>query len=182
MKLTSPFADQATASADAPASRQEPTAEQPVEQPAFTPTIASRRPRPGLLELLEARMPGVGSARLPSIATVRAYHKAREYVPWEAALLDWPARVHGWFAVCWVTVFTLTAWAGAGDYPRRFRTLWKVGIPGLFRAQLPPLTALSTVARVWVGCWSAVAWLGLKFWRLPMAALYLLTAASPFLF
>lgn len=183
-RASSPFADTAPADTQlaaaelkVPRPEAPPIAEQaPAE--AAAPVTSTRRPTP--LEALEARFPGISTARLPSIATVRAYHKAGEYVPWEAALISWPASVHGWFAVCWATACTCIAWAGAGRYVQRGRTLWQVGIPGLVRAQLPPLRDLAAVPRAWVGFWSAVCWLGLKFWRLPMALVYVAAAVLPF--
>jgi hypothetical protein len=169
--LTSPFAD--TSPAEAPAVVEEaPTAQE--QQPAEAEKTAPRAARLGLLEILEAQLPGVGSARLPSIATVRAYHRAHQYVRSEAVWRIWLAVIFGWFAVAWSVVFTLIAWAGAGDYRRRLRTLWQVGLPGLVRAQLPPLKDLSGARLVWVAAWSAVAWAGLKFWRPVMTLTYLL--------
>lgn len=190
-RVRSPFADAPPVSAQ-PADREpdpKPDAEAtglPRRQWAPTqpaaPSPAVQRPRRDLLEVLEGWMPGAGAARLPSVATVRAYHKAGQYVPWEAWIVAWPARIHGWFAVAWLIACTGAAWVGAGGYRARFRTLWQVGIPGLLRAQLPPLNTLHGVPLVWVACWSAVAWLGLKFWRLPMALIYLAAAAAPFMF
>lgn len=174
MRIASPFADAP------PAPEPVPVVE--VEPPGARLTASPMRPRRELLTLAEGWLPGVGAARLPSIATVRAYHRAGEYVPWDAGLIAWPARVHGWAAVGWVTVCTCAGWAGAGRYPARLRTLWTVGIPGLVRAQLPPLRDLSGVARAWVALWSTAGWLGLKFWRLPVAAAYVLLAVAPFLF
>lgn len=169
--LTSPFAD--TAPAETPETAEHPPAaeEQP---PVAAVKAAPRPPRPTLLELLEARLPGVSSAQLPSIAVIRAYHKAHQYVRSEAVWRIWLAVAFGWFAVTWATTCTLTAWAGAGDYRRRLKTLWKVGLPGLMRAQLPPLADLSGARLLWVATWSAAAWAGLKFWRPVMTLIYLL--------
>jgi hypothetical protein len=126
-------------------------------------------------------MPGVSSARLPAIATVRAYHRAHEYVRSEAEWRIWSAVFYGWCAVGWVGLCTLAAWAGAGDYRRRLRKLWQVGVPGLYRAQLPPLQELSGAPLVWVAAWSALGWVGLKFWRPVMTLVYLLAALLPIL-
>lgn len=174
MKLASPFADRPTsAPAESPPATPDKRA-----QPDPEPT-AGRTPQVSLLDLLETRMPGLGSARLPSVADVRAYHKAGNYVHWEAGIVEWPARVYGWFAVVWAFVFTCAAWLGAGSYRHRIKTLWTAGLPGLCRSQLPPLAALPWPARLWVGWWSAVAWCGLKFSRLALTCIYLLLAAIP---
>lgn len=164
--ITSPFADTEAPPSDAAA------------EPSTPPVRRWTTP----YEVLTAVLPGVGSARLPSVATVRAYHKVREYVPWEAAVLDWPARMHGWLAIAWLFCCTCAAWAGAGAYRRRFRTLWQVGLPGLAQAQLPPLDELRGLPRWWVAAWSAIGWLGLKLWRLPIFLLYVVTAVLPFVF
>jgi hypothetical protein len=166
--LTSPFSEEKT---DAPAAV--------APEQAASPSTAPRR---GLFERAEDRMPGLGSARLPSVAVVRAYHKAGNHIPFEAGLIEWPARVHGWLAVVWCLTFTCVAWAGAGAYRQRLRALWKVGIPGLLRAQLPPLGSLRLVPRLWVGFWSAIAWCGLKFWRFPFVLAYLIAVVTPFIF
>ncbi|GAB2918942.1 hypothetical protein ACFMQL_20710 [Nonomuraea fastidiosa] len=158
--------------------REEPERPAPEPEPAPTPA------RPSWIELLEerARMPGLRTARLPSVATVRAYHRAREYVPWEAGLLDVFARVHGWFAVTWCFTCTAIAFLGAGDYRRRWRKFREEGLPGLARAQLPRLKSLSGFPRVWVAFWSAVCWPGLKFWGPITVSAYLLMIALPLLF
>lgn len=142
---------------------------------------ATARPRRTWLDLLETRMPALGAQRLPSTATVRAYHKDGSYVPWESDLLRAICHMHSkWVAVPWCFVFTAVAWLGAGDYQRRLRKLRQEGLPGLYRSQLPPLDALTGFPRVWVGFWSAVAWTNLKITRLPMTAYYILPATFPF--
>lgn len=155
--------------------RQEPEQPAPAAEPAPAPA------RPSWVELLEerARMPGLRTARLPSVATVRAYHRAREYVPWEAGLLDGFARVHGWFAVAWCFTCTSIAFLGAGDSRRRWRRFREEGLPGLVRAQLPPLKPLSGFPRLWVAFWSAVCWPGLKFWGPITVGFYLLMITLP---
>jgi hypothetical protein len=163
---------------DLPTSKPEETAEQPA-------TAATPEPAPALaswVDVLEerARMRGLRTARLPSVATVRAYHREREYVPFEAGLLDGFARVHGIFAVCWCFVCTSAAFLGAGDY-RRWRKFREEGLPGLCRAQLPPLKCLSGFPRVWVAVWSAVCWPCLKFWGPITIGAYLLMISLPLL-
>lgn len=150
--------------------------------PAPEPTVERQRaPRRTWVEWLEERadMTGLGSAQLPSPATVRAYHKAGNYVPGEAGALETVARVHGVVAVAWCLVFTCVAWLGSGAYRQRFRTLWTSGLPGVWRTQLPPLDILSPPARLWVAWWSAVAWCGLKFWRFPIVLAYLAATVLP---
>lgn len=149
------------------------------EQPVVS---APARPRRSWVERLEARMPGVDSAQLPSTAVVRAYHKAGNYVPWEAGLIEWPARVHGMVAVAWCATCTCIAWAGSGAYRQRFRSLWRLGLPGLLAAQLPPLRALRPLPRLWVAWWSLIAWCGLKFWRFPIVLAYLAATVLPIIF
>ncbi|MER7361974.1 hypothetical protein [Nonomuraea wenchangensis] len=162
-----------------------PSAEPPVEPHAESRDEDRRRaPRRSWVEWLEDRagMSGLGSAQLPSSATVRAYHKAGNYVPGEVGVLEWTARVHGVVAVAWCLVFTCVAWLGSGAYRQRLRTLWSSGVPAVWRTQLPPLDILSTPARLWVAWWSAVAWLGLKFWRFPIFLAYLAAAVLPIVF
>ncbi|MEU6789909.1 hypothetical protein ABZ912_62940 [Nonomuraea angiospora] len=161
-----------------PADQPEETTEQPAPAPEPSP---ARAPRPSWVEVLEDRagMRGLRTARLPSVATVRAYHREREYVPGEAGLLDGAARVHGVFAVCWCFVCTSMAFLGAGDYHRRLRRFREEGLPGLCRAQLPPLKTLSGFPRMWVAAWSAVCWPGLKFWGPLTVSFYLLMISLP---
>ncbi|TMR99480.1 hypothetical protein [Nonomuraea basaltis] len=158
--------------------------EETAEQPA--PAADSQPPapaRPSWVEVLEerARMRGLSTASLPSVATARAYHREREYVPFEAGLLDWFARVHGVFAVCWCFVCTSAAFFGAGDYRRRLRKFREEGLPGLCHAQLPPLKTLSGFPRVWVAAWSSLCWPGLKFWGPITVGSYLLMISLPLL-
>ncbi|SDL76397.1 hypothetical protein SAMN05421874_128137 [Nonomuraea maritima] len=162
-------------------SKTEPT-EQVAPAAEVAPTSSPAR-RPSWVQVLEdrARMPGLRTARLPSVATVRAYHREREYVPWEAELLDLPARVHGWFAVAWCFGCTSIAFLGAGDYRRRLTKFREEGLPGLCRAQLPRLKTLSGFPRAWVAFWSAVCWPGLKFWGPITAGFYLLMISLPIL-
>ncbi|MER7363243.1 hypothetical protein [Nonomuraea wenchangensis] len=164
-----------------PPEQPEKTAEQPAHAVGSAPAVAPARP--SWIEVLEerARMRGVRTARLPSVATVRAYHLEREYVPFEAGLLDWFARVHGIFAVCWCFVCTSIAFLGAGDSRRRWRRFREEGLPGLCRAQLPPLKSLSGFSRVWVAAWSAACWPGLKFWGPITVWSYLLMISFPLL-
>lgn len=196
-RLGSPFKSRPAANADAdtlpaeadpqPAEQttgtgeEPPQRDQPAEQTAPTPPAPAARPRRTWLDLLETRMTALGAQRLPSTATVRAYHQDGSYVPWESDALRALCRVHGaWVAVPWCFVFTAVAWLGAGDYRRRLRKFREEGLPGLYRSQLPPLDALSGFSRVWVAWWSAVAWTNLKITRLPMTAFYVLPATFPF--
>ncbi|MEU6789983.1 hypothetical protein ABZ912_63325 [Nonomuraea angiospora] len=155
--------------------------EQPAKQPAPAAAPEPASARASWVEVLEdrARMRGLRTARLPSVATVRAYHREREYVPFEAGVLDGFARVHGAFAVAWCFVCTSIAFLGAGDYRRRWRRFREEGLPGLCRAQLPPLKTLSGFPRVWVAAWSAVCWPGLKFWGPITTGFYLLMISLP---
>ncbi|MEW1842644.1 hypothetical protein AB0392_32270 [Nonomuraea angiospora] len=194
-RIRSPFASRPTSSdADTSSTPAEPSTaataveEQPTGQPAEQPTppppagdAAAGRPRLTWLDLLETRMPALGAQRLPSTATVRAYHKDGSYVPWESGLLGGICRAHGVVAWTWCFVFTSIAWLGAGDHRRRLRKFRKEGLPGLYRSQLPPLDALHGFSRVWVAWWSAVAWSNLKVTRLPIAlCLYVFPATGPF--
>ncbi|MEV0236842.1 hypothetical protein [Nonomuraea sp. NPDC050786] len=184
---TSGAADTSTSPADSTSTvttavEEEPE-DQPAEQPAPPRPAASPAARPHLtwLDLLETRMPALGAQRLPSTATVRAYHKDGSYVPWESGLLGGVCRLHGaWVAFPWCFVFTAVAWLGAGDYRRRLRKFRKEGLPGLYRSQLPPLDALHGFSRVWVAWWSAVVWSNLKVTRLPATTFYVLMATGPF--
>lgn len=184
--LTSPFAEKTTETAELPGARpvpmpspEAPPASQPTPEKPKTPALP--RARRSVLEVLEARMPGVSSARLPTVADVRAYHRAHQYVRSEAEWRIWLAVIYGWGAVAWCAACTLIAWAGAGDYRRRLGQLWQGGVPGLFRAQLPPLGSLTGFPLFWVAAWSAIAWTGLKFWRPVMVLTYVLAAVLPIL-
>ncbi|WP_188186823.1 hypothetical protein [Nonomuraea sp. SYSU D8015] len=165
---------------------EQPVGEEPVAQPPVAPEPTAQparaRSRRTWLDLLETRMPALGAQRLPSTATVRAYHQDGSYVPFESDLLRAICRLHGaWVAFPWCFFFTCMAWLGAGDYRRRLRKFRREGLPGLYRSQLPPLDALHGFPRVWVGIWSAVAWSNLKITRLPVTlGLYVLPATGPF--
>lgn len=157
---------------------------QQAEPAAGDQPAAVAQERRSWVEWLEDRadMRGLGSAQLPSPSVVHAYHKAGNYVPGEAGVIEWPARAHGWVAVLWCTAFTCVAWTGSGAYRQRFHSLWRQGVPGLMRAQLPPLEILSPLPRFWVAWWSAVAWCGLKFWRFPLVLAYLAATVLPIIF
>ncbi|WP_336214882.1 hypothetical protein [Nonomuraea sp. LPB2021202275-12-8] len=166
-----------------PTEQPEKITEQPAPAADLAPATGPAQVRPSWVEVLEerAQMRGVRTARLPSVATVRAYHREREYVPFEAGLLDWCARVHGVFAVCWCFVCTTVAFLGAGDCRRRWGRFREEGLPGLCHAQLPALKTLSAFPRVWVALWSAVCWPGLKFWGPVTTGFYLLMISLPLL-
>ncbi|MEU7891661.1 hypothetical protein AB0B45_02225 [Nonomuraea sp. NPDC049152] len=155
MKIASPFAERPV---DEQAPIEEPAVEPPAEQPAkpVRPVVRRRT----LRDHINAGYPGVMAAQLPSVALVRAHHKAQEHV-WAAAGI-----AYGWFAVAWVAVFTAVAWLGTGRPISGLRSLWRSGPSSAVFAQLPPLNELHPIAAAWVGLWSLVAWVGIKWSRL----------------
>lgn len=169
VKLASPFAAR--------------TVEQPVEEPPAPPveeTPAEQQVRPAvrrrtLCDHLNAGFPGLMAAQLPSVALVRAHHKAAEHV-WEVA-----GKAYGWFAVAWVAVWSAVAWLGTGRLVAGLRTLWKSGPSHALSSQLPPLDELHPVAAVWVAVWSLVAWCGIKWSRLLGAVVLAALILTPIL-
>lgn len=169
MKLASPFAAKSV---------EQPTEETTVPTAEETPKTEPERPaaqRRTLRDHLNAGFPGLLTAQLPSVALVRAHHKATEHV-WQVA-----GKTYGWFAVAWVALWSAVAWLGTGRPVSGLRTLWRSGPAHALSSQLPPVGELHPAAAVWVGLWSLVAWCGIKWSRLLGAVVLAALILTPFL-